>query len=125
MKHPTEEEIEKAANDRYSKHYYRGEANRKGIDTDEGKAFARGMRVARDYYEEWARDQQPKWIDVKTGPLPEMGQRFDAWMDGDYREANCGAYVGYWDKENQRETMLLKGIRFWQPLPEGPNQIKP
>lgn len=58
------------------------------------------------------------WIPVKQ-KLPEIGQRFDAWVHGKY-EPNCGAYVGSWSDEDRKATMLVKGITHWKPVPSAP-----
>lgn len=59
------------------------------------------------------------WIPVKQR-LPDIGQRFDAWMHGRY-SPDHGAYVGSWDDDFRRESMLLNGITHWKPLPKAPS----
>lgn len=61
---------------------------------------------------------QDGWIPTKHR-LPNIGDRFDAWIDG-RRIADHGAYIGSWTDDDRRSTMLMKGITHWRPIPSAP-----
>lgn len=66
--------------------------------------------------------QASGWRAVAIDCMPEIDQRFDAWVNG-RREPDCGAYVGRgWSKEDQYENMRIKGITHWMPLPSPPHK---
>ena len=65
-----------------------------------------------------------EWISVEE-ELPPMNEPFDVWDDyNKCRLADHGAFVGSWDDDFRKETMLIKGHTHWMALPEAPGNAQ-
>ena len=62
-----------------------------------------------------------EWISVEE-KLPPMNERFDVWDKyHECRLADHGAFVGQWDDDFRKDTMLIKGYTHWMPIPPPPS----
>lgn len=62
-----------------------------------------------------------EWTSVEK-ELPPMNQKFDVW-DNHHKKriADHGAFVGEWDDQFRKETMLIKGHTHWMLQPPPPS----
>jgi hypothetical protein len=61
-----------------------------------------------------------EWISIDDA-VPELEQRHDAWHYSG-RDANHGAFVGHWSKDDIYQTMKVRGYSHWMVLPDKPNE---